>query len=119
MRVLCLAGLPRFQSFASVLLCQGSCLADRSHTPSTYPLGTMADQTATVFRHCQQGFLGSPLARIAQFTSNARGVGRGISPRPQPQTGRAGFQASGFPDNSTLIRASAEVLWCPSGTLQM
>lgn len=26
------------------------------------------------------------------------GVGRGISPRPQPQTGRASFQASGFPD---------------------
>ena len=31
------------------------------------------------------------------------GVGRGVSPRPQPQTGRASFQASGFPDNSTLI----------------
>ena len=28
------------------------------------------------------------------------GVGRGISPRPQPQTGRASFQASGFPDES-------------------
>ena len=32
-----------------------------------------------------------------------RGVGRGISPRPQPQTGRASFQASGFPDNSMLV----------------
>src|SRR5208283_1844156 len=63
MRLLCLAGLPRLQSFASVLLCQGSCLADRSHTPSTYPLGTMADQTATVSRHCQQGFLGFPVLR--------------------------------------------------------
>ena len=29
---------------------------------------------------------------------NSRGVGRGISPRPQPQTGRASFPASGFPD---------------------
>ena len=27
----------------------------------------------------------------------------GISPRPQPQTGRASFQASGFPDGSVLI----------------
>ena len=34
------------------------------------------------------------------------GVGRGIAPRPQPQTGRASFQASGFPDDSILI--------CPS-----
>ena len=25
------------------------------------------------------------------------GVGRGFTPRPQPQTGRASFQASGFP----------------------
>ena len=31
------------------------------------------------------------------------GVGRGVPPRPQPQTGRASFQASGFPDNSTLM----------------
>ncbi len=31
------------------------------------------------------------------------GVGRGISPRPQPQTGRASFQASGFPDDSILF----------------
>jgi hypothetical protein len=28
------------------------------------------------------------------------GVGRGFAPRPQPQTGRASFQASGFPDDS-------------------
>ena len=34
------------------------------------------------------------------------GVGRGVSPRPQPQTGRASFQASGFPDGSVLIFSS-------------
>ncbi len=55
MRKLYLAGLPRLQSFASVPHSQGSCLADESHTSSTYPLGTMADQTATVLQHCQQG----------------------------------------------------------------
>ncbi len=38
--------------------------------------------------------------------SHPSGVGRGIAPRPQPQTGRAGFQASGFPDDSTLVVSS-------------
>jgi hypothetical protein len=34
---------------------------------------------------------------------SARCVDRGVSTRPQPQTGRASFQASGFPDDSVLI----------------
>src|SRR3989304_7816236 len=48
MRKLYLAGLPRLQSVASVPHCRGSFLADESHSSSTYPLGTVADQTATV-----------------------------------------------------------------------
>ena len=40
MRKLYLTGLPRLQSVASVLYCQGSDLADESHSSSTYPLGT-------------------------------------------------------------------------------
>ena len=55
----------------------------------------------------------------ASTTAKAGGVGRGTAPRPQPQTGRASFQASGFPDDSTLLRASAEVLRCSSGSLQI
>ena len=45
------------------------------------------------------------------------GVGGGISPPPQPQTGRASFQASGFPDVSQLGKASARshsLLWTTS-----
>ncbi len=87
MRVLCLAGLPRLQSFASVLLCQGSCLADRSHTPSTYPVGTMAVQTATVSRHCQQGFLGLPiLLGLPRYFKRAHSVpvGRAVDRWTQP-----------------------------------
>jgi hypothetical protein len=38
---------------------------------------------------------------------NSRGVGRGISPRPQPRTGRASFQASGSPDCLDHWNASA------------
>jgi hypothetical protein len=41
---------------------------------------------------------------------SARGVGRGIAPRPQPQTGRASIQASGFPDDSVLIVPSEPTL---------
>ncbi len=41
---------------------------------------------------------------------SARGVGRGVSPRPQPQTGLASFQASGFPDDSGLIVPSERTL---------
>ena len=41
---------------------------------------------------------------------SAHGVGRGVSPRPQPRTGRAGFQASGFPDDSVLIVPSEPTL---------
>ncbi len=41
---------------------------------------------------------------------SARGVGRGIAPWPQPQTGRASFQASGFPDDSVLIVPSEPTL---------
>src|SRR3989304_4847850 len=48
MRKLYLAGLPRLQSVASVPHCRGSFLADESHSSSTYPLGTVADQTATI-----------------------------------------------------------------------
>jgi hypothetical protein len=51
-----LAGLPRLQSIASVPHCQESYLADESHTSSTYSLGTVAVQTATVKQHCQQSF---------------------------------------------------------------
>ena len=50
------------QSFASVPHCRGSFLADGSHAPSTYPLGTVADQTATVLQHCQQGFPRLPIS---------------------------------------------------------
>ena len=39
----------------------------------------------------------APTAFCRKFLSC--GVGRGVSPRPQPQTGRASFQASGFPDS--------------------
>src|SRR5271165_1900698 len=46
-RKLYLAGLPRLQSVARAPHSRGSCLADESHTSSTYPLGTVADQTAT------------------------------------------------------------------------
>ena len=38
---------------------------------------------------------------------NSRGVGRGISPRPQPRTGLASFQASGSPDCLDYWNASA------------
>jgi hypothetical protein len=34
------------------------------------------------------------------------GEGRGVSPRPQPQTGHASFQASGFPDESKHLLPS-------------
>ena len=40
---------------------------------------------------------------LVDTSLSAGGVGRGVPPRPQPQTGRASFQASGFPDNSTLM----------------
>ena len=83
MRGLCLAGLPRLQSFASVLRCPGSCLADGSHAPSTYPVGTMADHTATVFQHCQHGFLGSPiLLGLPRFIRRTHSVpvGRAAAP---------------------------------------
>ena len=49
-----------------------------------------------------------------------RGVGRGISPRPQPQTGRASFQASGFPDGSILfVPRSFEVMATPTQGLDV
>jgi len=32
--------------------------------------------------------------------SEKNGVGQGVTPCPQPQTGRASFQASGFPIDS-------------------
>ncbi len=45
----------------------------------------------------QKTNLFSDVPRILRTHS---GVGRGVPPRPQPQTGRASFQASGFPDIS-------------------
>jgi len=67
LRRLWLAGLPRLQSVASVPHCRGSYLADESHASSTQPLATVADQTATVLQHCQQGLLGSSLTGLAQI----------------------------------------------------
>jgi hypothetical protein len=66
-----------------------------------------------------------PLSRWEVFTSILHrrtttmlcGVGGGVAPPPQPQTGRASFQASGFPDVSRLGNASARshsLLWITS-----
>jgi len=42
------------------------------------------------------------MAGLADILPALGGVGRGVAPRPQPQTGRASFQASGFPDDPAL-----------------
>src|SRR5208337_3419365 len=72
MRLLCLAGLPRLQSFASVLLCQGSCLADRSHTPSTYPLGTRLTKQPRSLDIANKVFWAFLSCEDCPNTSNAR-----------------------------------------------
>src|SRR5271166_1238345 len=72
MRLLCLAGLPRLQSFASVLLCQGSCLADRSHTPSTYPLGTRLSKQPWSLDIANKVFWAFLSCEDCPNTSNAR-----------------------------------------------
>jgi len=50
------------------------------------------------------GLFGPRLTALVAFMKGVchGGVGWGIAPRPQPQTGRASFQASGFPDDSLL-----------------
>ena len=59
----------------------------------------MADQTATVPMNIVNKASRSAIHPESRHgTSGTRGVGRGISPRPQPRTGLASFQASGSPD---------------------
>jgi len=66
----------------------------------------------TTVAHCRrqpnQRFRHTPADRFSFFQppawhGRASGVGRGVTPRPQPQTGRASFQASGFPTDSKLF----------------
>ena len=49
---------------------------------------------------------GTVVQKGEAYSRHVRGVGRGVLPRPQPQAGRASFQAPGFPDDSVLIVAS-------------
>ena len=82
-----LAGLPRLQSVASVLHCQGSDLADESHSSSTYPLGTggrpnghgQIDIINKAFRAVLQGnrpgyFRRTPAAVAARCGRNTAGT---------------------------------------------
>lgn len=84
MEKLYLAGLPRLENFASVPHCRGSCFADESHTSSTYPLGTVVDQTTTVFRHCQQGLLAWLRSEVRRDTSGAQFQTRTSKPARRP-----------------------------------